>query len=63
MSYQTGTPLGDCMTYWKKCLAESCIQIIYHTTKIETISTMEYKAYHLSATHKPDGFSKINPIE
>ena len=66
MSYKKGTPTnGDCLGYLAKCrLSNRCIEILYHTTKIETISydPDKDKIWHIPAKHKPYGFEiiKIN---
>ncbi len=62
MSYHKGLPTNsDCLGYLARCkLANRCIEIIYHTTKTETIAVIDGKIWHKPFGHKPDGFSKIN---
>ena len=56
MTYKKGFPIqGDCLTHLK----EQGIEIIYHTTKPETITILDGTIWHKPFGHKPDGFSNI----
>lgn len=64
MSYHRGLPTNsDCLGYLAKCrLSNRCIEILYHTTKIENIvydPELGYKIYHIPAKHKPYEFEII----
>ncbi len=60
MKYEKGVPQGDCLTHLNKCLVwNTCVETLYHTTKIETTSYVDGKLWHQQKAHEPDGFSKI----